>query len=107
MLSEIDWLVFKFMQLLAIIDYSLMKDENIEYIKLWDNYFPYSVAFGVPIPINKNIDSIYDTNTNILNMENLEGIYYVCKIYLEEMWNMEFYDFGQEINFEKIIDKLF
>ena len=90
-----------------IIDYSLMKEENIEYIKLWDNYFPYSVAFGVTMPVNKNMDAIYDTNTNIINLQNLEGIYYVCKSYLEEMWEMEFYDFGKEINFEKIINKIF
>ena len=86
-----------------IIEYSLMKDENVEYIELWNNYYPYSVAFGISIPVNKQMEFIYDNKTKILTPENLEGIYYVCKSYLEEMWNMEFYDFGQEINFEKIL----
>ena len=89
-----------------ILDYSLMKDENIEYIELWDNYYSYSVAFGITIPVNKQINAIYDNKTQILTPENLEGIYYVCKSYLEEMWNMEFFELNSEINFEKIINRI-
>lgn len=70
-------------------DYSLMKKENIEYINLWDEYYAYAVAFGIPIEVKDKIDVAYE-DTTILTSANLEGIFYVSKAYLEVMWDMEF-----------------
>lgn len=74
-----------------ISEYSLMKQENIEYLNLWNEYYAYAVAFGIPISVNKELDVSYQ-QTNILTQQNLEGIYYVSKAYLEVMWDMEFSD---------------
>lgn len=72
-------------------DYSLMKEKNIEYIKLWDIYYPYSVALGIPIEVDKESYINYNIDTNlIINKYDMQGIYYVCKSYLEIMWDFEF-----------------
>lgn len=88
-----------------ISEYSLMKQENVEYIKLWDKYYSYAVAFGIPMPVNKEIPIPYE-NDKILSPESLEGIYYVSKAYLEVMWDMEFYNKKAEINIFSIFDEL-
>ena len=82
-----------------------MKQENVEYIKLWDKYYSYAVAFGIPMPVNKEIPIPYE-NDKILSPESLEGIYYVSKAYLEVMWDMEFYNKKSEINIFSIFDEL-
>lgn len=72
-------------------DYSLMKEKNIEHIKLWDMYYPYSVALGIPIEVDKESYINYNIDTNlIINKYDMQGIYYVCKSYLEVMWDFEF-----------------
>ncbi|MGN1298794.1 MAG: DUF2207 family protein [Candidatus Scatovivens sp.] len=72
-------------------DYSLMKEKNIEYIKLWDTYYPYSVALGIPIEVNKESYINYNIDENlIINKYDIQGIYYVCKSYFEVMWDFEF-----------------
>lgn len=72
-------------------DYSLMKEKNIEYIKLWDIYYPYSVALGIPIEVDKESYINYNIDTNlIINKYDMEGIYHVCKSYFEVMWDFEF-----------------
>lgn len=83
-------------------DYSLMEGEHVEYIELWNEYYAYAVALGIPMPVNKEIDSVYET-TNMLSKENLEAIYYVSKSYLEVMWDMEFYDKKSQINLLKYL----
>ena len=71
-------------------EYSLIKDEQINYIKLWDEYLIYAVAFGIPIQI---VNKLKETNQEDKDIEYLlrcENLYYVCKSYLEVMWDMEF-----------------
>lgn len=83
-------------------EYSLMKNENIEYMKLWDKYYAYAVAFGIPSPVNEEIETVYD-NTKIVTKPNVEAVYYVCKNYLEVMWDMEFYDNKSKIDILKFL----
>ena len=87
-----------------ISEYSLIKVENMEFIKIWDQYYAYGVAFGIPMPVNKELDVPYE-NTNILTPQNLEGIYHVSKSYLEVMWDMEFYDKRSCKNISSIMNK--
>ena len=72
-------------------EYSIIKEKNIEYIKLWDKYYSYSVALGIPIEVDKEAYINYNIDTNlIINKYDIQGIYYVCKNYLEIMWDFEF-----------------
>lgn len=72
-------------------DYSLMKEKNIEYMELWDIYYPYSVALGIPIEVDKESYINYNIDENlIINKYDIQGIYYVCKSYFEVMWDFEF-----------------
>ncbi len=89
--------------------YSLMKDENIEYIELWEDYYTYAVAFGTPIPVKRQLDVIRSSDTQILTDEVIENIYYVCKNYLEVMWDMDFSNKKSESTdlIGKVIDKIF
>ena len=83
-------------------EYSLMDDKNIEYVELWDKYYAYSVALGIPKPLDKEIDVSYE-NTNIITEQNLEGLYWVSKSYLEGMGDMEFSDDKNKIDILKFI----
>ena len=83
-------------------EYSLMKEENMEYMKLWDHYYAYAVALGIPNPVNEQIGAVYG-DTAIVTKPNLESVYYVCKSYLEVMWDMEFYENKSKINLIKYI----
>jgi len=75
-------------------DYSLMKDRNIEYMEIWNKYYVYSVALGIPIEVKKNSKIQFeDVQENlIINIYDLQGIFAVCKSYLEIMWEMDFTD---------------
>ena len=75
-------------------DYSLMKDRNIEHMKIWNKYYVYSVALGIPIEVNKKSKiNFEDIEENlIINIYDLQGIFCVCKSYLETMWDMDFTD---------------
>ena len=77
---------------------TLMKDENIEYIKLWEMYYPYSVAFGIPKPVTEQMGTIQDDSNVLLTKPVVENIYYLCKSYLEVMWEMEFTDRKSRMN---------
>ena len=71
-------------------EYSLIKDEQINYMKLWNEYLIYAVAFGIPIPI---VNKLKETNQEDLDLKYLaqcENLYYICKAYLEVMWDMNF-----------------
>ena len=70
-------------------EYSLIKDEQINYIKLWDEYFIYGVAFGVPIPIVKKLRSSLKEDEDLRYLAKCEGLYYISKEYLEVMWEMD------------------
>ena len=70
-------------------NYTLMKSENIEYIELWKKYYGYAIAFNIPKFLNSEIDVPYESTT-IMTKDVYEGLFYVCKSYLEEFWNQEY-----------------
>lgn len=86
-----------------IANYSLIKEEHINYIKLWDEYLVYAVAFGIPIPIVNKLKSTYKENEDLAYLIKCENLYYICKAYLEVMWDI---DFKKELNIFNI-DSLF
>ena len=51
-----------------IAEYSLIKDEQINYSKLWDEYLIYAVAFGIPIQI---VNKLKETNQEDKDIEYL------------------------------------
>ena len=71
-------------------EYSLIKDEQINYMKIWDEYLIYAVAFGIPIPIVNKLNSSYKEDEDISYLLKCENLYYICKAYLEVMWDMNF-----------------
>ena len=73
-----------------ISEYSLIKDEQINYIKLWDEYLIYAVAFGIPIQIVNKLKETHQEDEDIEYLLKCENLYYICKAYLEVMWDMEF-----------------
>ena len=73
-----------------IAEYTLIKDEQINYIKIWDEYLIYAVAFGIPIPIINKLKNAYKEDEDIKYLLKCENLYYICKAYLEIMWDMEF-----------------
>lgn len=79
-------------------EYSLIKDEQINYIKLWEEYLVYAVAFGIPIPIVNKLKQTYKEDEDIKYLLKCENLYYVCKAYLEVMWEMEFKEKKQKYN---------
>ena len=46
-------------------EYSLIKDEQINYIKLWDEYLVYAVAFGIPIQIVNKLKETHQEDEDI------------------------------------------
>ncbi len=88
-----------------ISEYSMMEIENIEYLKVWDQYYAYAVAFGITMPVNEALEIPY-SDTELFTAQNLEGIYYVCKSYLEIMWDVELYDIKSDEDIISIIDKM-
>ena len=68
----------------------MIKDEQINYIKLWDEYLIYAVAFGIPIQIVNKLKETYQEDEDIEYLAKCENLYYICKAYLEVMWDMEF-----------------
>lgn len=71
-------------------EYSLIKDEQINYMKLWDDYLIYAVAFGIPVPIVKKLRNTHKEDEDLRYLSKCEGLYYISKAYLEVMWEMEF-----------------
>ena len=71
--------------------YSLIEEKNIEYIELWNKYYTYSVALGITLEINKESIINYNLDSRlIINKCDMQIIYYICKSYLEVMWDFEF-----------------
>lgn len=73
-----------------IAEYSLIKEEQINYIKLWEEYLIYAVAFGIPIQIVNKLKETHKEDEDIEYLLKCENLYYICKAYLEVMWDMEF-----------------
>ena len=72
-------------------DSTLMSERNIEHIELWNHYYTYSIALGIPIETGKETNIIEINYENvILSLKDLECIYYVCRSYLEVFWNADF-----------------
>ena len=84
-------------------EYSLIKDEQINYMKLWDEYLIYAVAFGIPIPIVNKIKGAHKENEDISYLAKCEGLYYICKAYLEVMWDMKFKKETSLLTIEKLL----
>ncbi len=85
-------------------EYSLMSEKNIEYIKIWDKYFVYSIALGIPLEVKKETDIIYSNMDNIiLNKTDMQAIYFVCKNYFEDIWDL---NFETEENIFSLISKV-
>lgn len=71
-------------------EYSLIKEHQINYIELWEQYLVYAVAFGIPIEIVNKLNGTYKEDKDIRYMMEAEALYYVCKAYLEVMCEMKF-----------------
>ena len=71
-------------------EYSLIKDEQINYIKIWEEYLIYAVAFGIPVPIVNKLKGTYKEDEDLRYLLKCENLYYICKAYLEVMWEMKF-----------------
>ncbi len=71
-------------------DYSLLNEKNAEFIKLWQNYISYSVAFGNSKKISSMIKKVYAQDIDIEYLKKWEGVYYICKSYFEIFWGFKF-----------------
>ena len=67
---------------------TLIESENIEYMKLWNDYYPYAVALGIQQDIDEESD-IPISDIRILTPEVLKNIYFVSKAHLEVMWDID------------------
>ena len=71
-------------------EYTLIEEKGINYIKLWEEYLVYAIAFGIPLEI---LDKLRDTSEEDEDIEYLlkgENLYYICKAYFEVMWDIDF-----------------
>lgn len=71
-------------------DYTLLNEKDVEYIKLWEEYFTYAVSFGISIEVIKKIKHIYEDDILIEQAQDMEALYSISKAYLEIMFEMEF-----------------
>lgn len=82
-------------------EYSLIKERQINYIKLWEEYLIYAVAFGIPIEIVDKLEQVQKEDQDIEYLLKCESLYYISKAYLEIMWEMNFkkpkYDMIKEL----------
>ena len=80
-------------------NYTLLKEKNIEHIKLWDEYLTYAISFGISEKIVNQMRKMYPEDIVIqdLHHNGFETIYYISKAYLEVFWEMDFnFDFGNK-----------
>jgi len=55
-----------------IIDYSLMKERELDSVIVWDEYLAYAVAFGIPNKItDKFNEKLMNTNIVLQKLENI------------------------------------
>lgn len=85
-------------------EYSLIKDKQINYIKLWEDYLIYAVAFGVPIQIVDKLENVYQEDKDIQYLLKCENLYYIFKSYFQVMIQMNKYMVEKESG---IINQLF
>ena len=74
-------------------NYTLLKEKNVEYIKLWDEYLTYAISFGISEKIVNQMRKMYpeDVVLQDLHYNGFEAIYHISKAYLEVFWEMDFY----------------
>ena len=48
------------------------------------------MAFGIPIQIVNKLKETHKEDEDIEYLLKCENLYYICKAYLEVMWDMEF-----------------
>lgn len=70
-------------------EYSLIKNEQINYMKLWDEYLIYAVAFGIPIPIVKDLKMQQTEDLSLEKLSNSKNLYYVSKAYFDLIRSLE------------------
>jgi len=73
-----------------ISEYTLIEDRDINYIKLWDEYLVYAISFGIPAQIVDKLKDSVQEDKDIEYLLKADMLYYICKAYLEVMWNMDF-----------------
>ena len=71
-------------------DYTLLNEKDVEYIKLWEEYFTYAISFGISIQVIKKMKHIYEDDILIEQAQDFELLYCVSKAYLEVMFEMDF-----------------
>ena len=64
-------------------EYSFIKDEQINYMELWDEYYIYAVAFGIPIPTVKRLKIVNTEDINISGIVVCQNFYNASKAYLD------------------------
>jgi len=88
-------------------EYTLIEEKGINYINLWEEYLVYAIAFGIPLEI---LDKLRDTSKEDENIEYLlkaDSLYYICKAYLEVMWDMDFKEQKNKSQLSNIFKELF
>ena len=73
-------------------EYTLIEEKEINYIKIWEEHLVYAISFGIPVNI---VDKLRDTTQEDKDIKYLlkaDSLYYICKAYLEVMWEMNFKD---------------
>lgn len=83
-------------------DYTLLDEKDVEFIKLWEEYFTYAVSFGISIEVIKKMKHIYEDDILIEQAQDFTTLYAVSKAYLEIMWEMEFQKTSSEKQGAKI-----
>lgn len=88
-------------------EYTLIEEKDIHYIKIWEEYLVYAIAFGIPVEI---IDKLKDTSQEDEDIEHLlkaDSLYHICKAYLEVMWDMDFKEQKKKSKVSNIFKELF
>ena len=73
-------------------------------MKLWEEYLVYAVAFGIPIQIVNKLKDTYQEDEDIEYLMKCENLYYICKAYLEVMWDMEFKEQKNSFNLAELFN---
>lgn len=81
-------------------DYTLLDEKDVEYIKLWEEYFTYAISFGISIEVIKKMKHIYEDDILIQQAKDFDLLYSVSKVYLELIFEMDF-DKKEEKNVRK------
>ncbi len=84
-----------------------MEDRDINYIKLWDEYLVYAISFGIPVEIMNKLKDSAREDDDIEYLLKADSLYYICKAYLEVMWDMDFKEKKKKSQISYIFNELF